>query len=67
MEILSFGSPLINIHQRCRTDLFSACHSLDPHGYPIMVLPFGKLGDADCRGAEGHCRRELPKASAEGH
>ncbi|CAL2254334.1 unnamed protein product [Prunus armeniaca] len=26
-----------------------------------MVLPFGKLGDADCRGAEGHCRRALKK------
>ncbi|CAL9000306.1 unnamed protein product [Prunus brigantina] len=31
------------------------------HGYSIMELPFGKLGDADCRGAEGDCRRALKK------
>ncbi|CAL9019544.1 unnamed protein product, partial [Prunus brigantina] len=46
-------------------DLSSACYSLDPHGCSIMVLPFGKLGDADCRGAEGHCRRSLPKGTEE--
>ncbi|CAL2246697.1 unnamed protein product [Prunus armeniaca] len=45
----------------CRTDLSSACYSLDPHGCSIMVLPFGKLGDADCRGAKGLCRRALKK------
>ncbi|CAL2231801.1 unnamed protein product [Prunus armeniaca] len=31
-----------------------------------MVLPFGKLGDADCRGAKGHCRRSLPKGTKKG-
>ncbi|CAL9030246.1 unnamed protein product, partial [Prunus brigantina] len=36
------------------------------HGYSIMELPFGKLGDADCKGAEGLCRRGLPKGTEEG-
>ncbi|CAL9005963.1 unnamed protein product [Prunus brigantina] len=31
------------------------------HGYSDIRLPFGKLGDAHCRGAKGHCRRSLPK------
>ncbi|CAL2249303.1 unnamed protein product [Prunus armeniaca] len=39
----------------------SAICCLIIHGCSSMGLPNGNLGDADSRGAEGHCRRELPK------
>ncbi|CAL8133554.1 unnamed protein product [Prunus armeniaca] len=60
MEILSFGSPLINIHQRCRTGCRRALPKGTAEGICRRALKKGRMTEAFC--VASHRRRQTVDA-----